>query len=317
MYKYILFLLLAAITIKAQDTTVTKEYNIKVTETYSANKDDIKTVPLDSAKYNEWDFNFWSMDSYSDLNRPTIELEYGMNKAFYNKDAFITDFNPNNRAMGKIGFANYGETVAGTGLLKYSFNSLFLAQSLGDIDAIGENFTLNSKVLSFGLISSSGYGYTISNNFQIILTHGTGLTWNSLDFTDPNTIVAPNQLDMIKVMDDGIRFGETFESGIKVRLVENIGITATYSENLIMPRFLFWHWSLGKLIEGTTQGIASYFVDRVKTTSPTLVPILYFVVKNGISYGFHRIRENNMNWPSETAPPLFQRNFNIGVSFIF
>ncbi len=312
MYKYLLFLLIAAITVNAQDSTVTKEYNIKVTTTYSD-----KNEPLDSAAYREWDFDFWSMDSYSDLKRPTIELEYGMNEAFYNEDAFSTEFNPNNRFMGKIGFANYGETVAGTGLLKYSFSSLFFGQSLGDIDEIIEDQTLNSKVLSFGMLSSSGYGYTISGNFQILLTHGTGLSWNSLDFTNPNGIVDANQIDRIKVMDDGIRFGETFESGIKVRLIENIGITATYSENLIMPRFLFWHWSLGKLIEGTTQGIASYFVNRVKKTSPTLVPILYFVVKNGISYGFHRIRENNMNWPSNTAPPLFQRNFNIGVSFIF
>lgn len=300
MYKYILFLLLAVITLRAQD-----------------NIENNNSTALDSTKYKEWDFEFWSMDSYSDLDRPTIELEYGMNKAFYNKEAFGTEFNPNNRVMGKIGFANYGETVAGSGLLKYSFNSLFAGQSLGDIDAIGKNKSLNSRVLSFGEISSNGYGYTIIDNFQIILTHGTGLTWNSLEFTNPSGRVDTNQIDKIKVMEDGVRFGETFESGIKIRLVENIGITATYSENLMMPRFLFWHWSLEKLIEGTTQGIASYFVDRVKTTSPTLVPILYFVVKNGISYGFHRIRENNMNWPSNTAPPLFQRNFNIGVSFIF
>lgn len=293
-------MLLAVITLRAQD-----------------NIENNNSTALDSTKYKEWDFEFWSMDSYSDLDRPTIELEYGMNKAFYNKEAFGTEFNPNNRVMGKIGFANYGETVAGSGLLKYSFNSLFAGQSLGDIDAIGKNKSLNSRVLSFGEISSNGYGYTIIDNFQIILTHGTGLTWNSLEFTNPSGRVDTNQIDKIKVMEDGVRFGETFESGIKIRLVENIGITATYSENLMMPRFLFWHWSLEKLIEGTTQGIASYFVDRVKTTSPTLVPILYFVVKNGISYGFHRIRENNMNWPSNTAPPLFQRNFNIGVSFIF
>ncbi|MER3328219.1 MAG: hypothetical protein RIF34_01485, partial [Candidatus Kapaibacterium sp.] len=199
------------------------------------------------------------MDSYNDLRRPTIELEYGMNEAFYNKDAFDTEFNPNNRFLGKIGFANYGETVAGTGLLKYSFNSLFGAQSVGDIDAIGENQTLNSKVLSFGILSSDGYGYIVSDNFQIILTHGGGLSWNSLDFTNPNGIVDTTQIDRIKVLDDGIRFGEIFEAGVKIRLVDNIGITATYGENLTMPRFLFWHWSLGKLIVGTSQGLASYF----------------------------------------------------------
>lgn len=312
MFKYILFLLLSVAILKSQDSTVTKEYNIKVTTNYS--KEETK---IDSSKYKEWDFEFWSMDSYSDLDRPTIELEYGMNEAFFNKDAYGSDFNPNNRLMGKIGFANYGETIAGSGLLKYSFNSIFGSQSLGDIDEIGKDSTLNSRILSFGLHSAKGYGYTINENFQIILTHGTGLSWNSLEFSNPSGIVDSNQASTLNIIGDGIRFGETFESGIKIRLIENIGITATYSENLIMPRFLFWHWSLGKIIEGATQGVASYFVDRVKTTSPTLVPILYFIVKNGISYGFHRIRENNMNWPSSTASPLFQRNFNVGISLVF
>ncbi|MCB0703245.1 MAG: hypothetical protein R2863_05605 [Candidatus Kapaibacterium sp.] len=312
MFKYILFLLLSVAILKSQDSTVTREYNIKVTTNYS--KEETK---IDSSKYKEWDFEFWSMDSYSDLDRPTIELEYGMNEAFFNKDAYGSDFNPNNRLMGKIGFANYGETVAGSGLLKYSFNSIFGSQSLGDIDEIGKDSTLNSRILSFGLHSAKGYGYTINENFQIILTHGTGLSWNSLEFSNPSGIVDSNQASTLNIIGDGIRFGETFESGIKIRLIENIGITATYSENLIMPRFLFWHWSLGKIIEGATQGVASYFVDRVKTTSPTLVPILYFIVKNGISYGFHRIRENNMNWPSSTASPLFQRNFNVGISLVF
>lgn len=312
MFKYILFLLLSVAILKSQDSTVTKEYNIKVTTNYS--KEETK---IDSSKYKEWDFEFWSMDSYSDLDRPTIELEYGMNEAFFNKDAYGSDFNPNNRLMGKIGFANYGETIAGSGLLKYSFNSIFGSQSLGDINEIGKDSTLNSRILSFGLHSAKGYGYTINENFQIILTHGTGLSWNSLEFSNPSGIVDSNQASTLNIIGDGIRFGETFESGIKIRLIENIGITATYSENLIMPRFLFWHWSLGKIIEGATQGVASYFVDRVKTTSPTLVPILYFIVKNGISYGFHRIRENNMNWPSSTASPLFQRNFNVGISLVF
>lgn len=312
MFKYILFLLLSVAILKSQDSTVTREYNIKVTTNYS--KEETK---IDSSKYKEWDFEFWSMDSYSDLDRPTIELEYGMNEAFFNKDAYGSDFNPNNRLMGKIGFANYGETIAGSGLLKYSFNSIFGSQSLGDINEIGKDSTLNSRILSFGLHSAKGYGYTINENFQIILTHGTGLSWNSLEFSNPSGIVDSNQASTLNIIGDGIRFGETFESGIKIRLIENIGITATYSENLIMPRFLFWHWSLGKIIEGATQGVASYFVDRVKTTSPTLVPILYFIVKNGISYGFHRIRENNMNWPSSTASPLFQRNFNVGISLVF
>lgn len=265
--------------------------------------------------YKEWDLNFWGMDSFKDLKRPTIELEYGFNQSYYNT-VLSKEFNPNNRFMGKIGYANYGETVEGSGLLKYDFSSLFYAQSLGDVDKLSDDGKLNTNVMSFGVMSSNGYGYTLGENFFIILTHGTGLSWNSLDFSDPDGVIDPSQIDLIKVMDNGIRFGELYEAGVKIRLIENIGLSANYSENMIMPRFQFWYWSLGKVIEGTTQGLAELFISRVKTTSPELVPIIYFVIKNGISYGFNRLREKNMNWPSETAPPLFEKNVNIGISII-
>ena len=62
-------------------------------------------------------------------------------------------------------------------------------------------------------------------------------------------------------MDDGVRFGELYEAGVKIRLADNIGLSTTYSENLIMPRFMFWYWSLGKIIEGTSQGLADFFIN--------------------------------------------------------
>lgn len=308
--------MIASVSLDAQETTESKKYRIDI-QVDRINDDDEIADSLKSSEFKEWDFSFWGMNSFNDLRRPTIELEYGMNEAHYNKDVFSQDFNPNNRFMGKIGFANYGETVAGSGLLKYNFSSLFAGHSFGDTENLSESGLINTSITSFGVMSSNGYGYTLSDNFFIILTHGGGLSWNLVNFTYPDGVIDASELDMIKVMDDGVRFGETFETGIKIRLIDNIGITGTYSENLIMPRFLIWHWSLGKLIEGTSQVFADFFVNRVKKTSPELVPILYFVVKNGISYGFNRLREKNMNWPSDTAPPLFQQNVNIGISFIF
>lgn len=298
MYKYMLFFIVAFTGLNAQDNT-------------------IESDSLESSEFREWDFSFWGMDSFNDLKRPTIELEYGMNEALYNKNVFSQEFNANNRFIGKIGFADYGETVAGSGLLKYKFSSLFVGHSLGNTDELSESGLLNTSITSFGTMSSNGYGYTLADNFFILLTHSGGVSWNLVDFSNPENVIDASELDMIKVMDDGVRFGEIYEAGIKIRLADNIGISTTYSENLIMPRFMFWYWSLGKLIEGTSHGLADLFVNRVKKTSPELVPILYFVVKNGISYGFNRLREKNMNWPSETAPPLFQRNVNIGISFIF
>lgn len=300
MCKYLLFFLLPFSLLQAQNTN--------------------SKSPNDStshAEYKEWDLNFWDTDSYKDLGRPTIEITAGQNSSYYNKDEFPYDFEKNNQFMVKVGFANYGETVAGSGLLKYSYPSIFYSKSTGDVDKIGENNALNSNVNTLGVLTSSGYGYKLADNFFLLLISSGGLSWNSLDFTNPNTIVDSNHIDMIRKLEDGVRFGEIFEAGINLRLIDNLGLTANYSENLIMPRHLFWYWALGSIIQVTASELADYFVKSSIKTSPELVPILNFVLQNGISYGFNRLREKNMNWPSETAPPIFEKNFNIGISFIF
>lgn len=268
------------------------------------------------SNYSKWDFDFWLGASEAELRRPTIEIEYGQNEPSIHKDYFNSELNQNNRIIGKIGFSSYGETVAGSGYMKYKFTSLFAANSMGNVDELLNDGTVNSNIWTFGLNTTDGYGYSLGDKTHLLFTHGAGLAWNSINFSQTNPALDSNDLSRLELFEDGVKFGDRFEAGIKFRMIENIGLSFTYSENLILPRHLFWHWTLGKLIEGTAHGLSSYFVSTFVDSSPGLVPIVYFLLHNGISYGINRLREDNMNWPSNTTAPLIQKNFNIGLTLI-
>ena len=50
---------------------------------------------------------------------------------------------------------------------------------------------------------------------------------------------------------------------------------------------------------------------------PEVAPVLYFILKNGLSYFFFTLKQENMNWPFDTVPPLtFEAlKFNLKISF--
>ena len=50
--------------------------------------------------------------------------------------------------------------------------------------------------------------------------------------------------------------------------------------------------------------------------APSITPILYFVLKNGLSYYLFTLKEEEMNWPFETVAPLTMKvlRFNLKIS---
>jgi hypothetical protein len=268
------------------------------------------------SNYSKWDFDFWLGAENAEVRRPTIEIDYGQNQANIQQNYFSSEFNENNRIIGKIGFSSYGETVAGSGYLKYKFTSVLAGNSIGDIDEVLTDGTVNSNIWTFGLNTTDGYGYSLGGKASLLLTHGAGMAWNSLNFSQNNQAIDSSDISRLELFEDGIKFGDRFEAGIKLRMIEKLGVSFTYSENLILPGHLFWHWTLGKLIEGTAHSLSSYFVSTFVDSSSALVPIVYFILHNGISYGANRLKEDNMNWPSNTTAPLIQKNFNIGLTLI-
>jgi len=51
--------------------------------------------------------------------------------------------------------------------------------------------------------------------------------------------------------------------------------------------------------------------------SPTAVPVVHFLLKNGLSYGVYQLRKEKMNYPFDSEAPIVNDTFKVGVTFIF
>jgi hypothetical protein len=64
-------------------------------------------------------------------------------------------------------------------------------------------------------------------------------------------------------------------------------------------------------------GMISAFGDDIVQASPTFGPIFYFLLKNGLAYGFYQGVKEKMNWPFNSETPLTIETYRIGLSFTF
>ena len=59
------------------------------------------------------------------------------------------------------------------------------------------------------------------------------------------------------------------------------------------------------------------FADQIVQSSPTLGPILHFLLKNGASLGYYLLVRDDMNWPFASETPLTVESFKLGAAITF
>lgn len=263
----------------------------------------------------KWEMIFRDSLAY-EFKVPTIELMYGMSNPTYHEDIFKGNLADNDEFSLKLGFTDFRRSLRSQSVIKYNFSS-FLVEN--------KNYVINHKddtgkgirtdTWNFGFFNSDGYGYRFGEYSSLVLVHGDGIQWSKLKFKDRAKDSADqNALD---VFGSALRFGEQWEAGIKLRFAKNIAVSAAYSREMIYPRHMFWYWLWSKMIEGAAQGSLDAFINAIEKSSPDLVPILDFILKNALSYGIYELRAKNMNWPAETAPPFMFNTFRVGLTFTF
>ena len=117
--------------------------------------------------------------------------------------------------------------------------------------------------------------------------------------------------------DGAFRFGTASEGGVRIEIANTVSLDAGFEASVIFPRHLFWKQLISFAIESGGQGAVDFFVDEVMDNSPAAGPIVNFVLKNALSYGFYLLKKDSMNWPFETEKPLTYETFKMGVSFTF
>jgi hypothetical protein len=106
-------------------------------------------------------------------------------------------------------------------------------------------------------------------------------------------------------------------AGVDLRL-GMFTVNAAYTWDQVYPRHLFWKWAGTSVIEGIASGLVDAFVKAIGNSSPKAVPVMNFVLRNGLAYGFKSLRKSNMTWPfGADTPPLNIETFSVGATVSF
>ncbi|MEI6088887.1 MAG: hypothetical protein WCR42_00390 [bacterium] len=251
---------------------------------------------------------------YLDHHAPTMEFLYGKTQSTL---ATIPHFADNFNLEARLGTTTTKVISNSDYVVKYSFNYISLNhvnEALGTATG-NQTDVIGTKSWRVTLSGNDGYGWKVGKESAIILYHGDGMAWNSIKFTDTLQTFAENV--PLRTLSDGVRFGQQYEGGIKIKVFKYLTIGAGYETNQIYPRFLFWKWAGSGLIEGAGHGMADWFIGKVKKSSPAIVPVVDFLLHNAINFGMYELRKNDMNWPFDTADPFVQNNFKVSMGFTF
>lgn len=280
----------------------------------------------DSTKSTEdWDWHWtwhdweeWKDWSYVfTKSRPAISLQYGI--AQMNRTDMESEFvNPNLMEL-KLGYIKERPAWNTENIIVHSYKYLYLSNEsnkLAGKEPVG--MEIASNMWRFGFGSSSGYGYKLGEHSAIIPYYTFTINWSDIDFEyDSSANIPPSDINILNYYDDSFRFGTSSEGGVRVQVLNNLMLEGGYERSIVFQRLLFWKWAGSALIEVASQGILDGFIKNIFKSSPQAGPIVNFVLKNALAYGLYELRQDEMNWPFPSEPPIAYDQFKFGMTFVF
>lgn len=253
---------------------------------------------------------------FDEDTRPFMELNYGLTK--YSHKSFYDDFAKVGNAEIKLG-RRYLDNLENEGITEMKDEYLFFGVNSLDLkDKNAEG--LGSEMINFGFGMKEGYGYEIGV-VNITPYFGGAFTWNKLNMKDlPDTSLGlTQQLDnkVLERYNKSFRFGQRVEGGLSIGFNKTIFLDASYQANVVFPRFMTWKHFGSLAIEVIGVGVADAFVEEVLDASPEAAPVINFLLKNGIAYGFYMLQKDKMNYPFNSETPLTYETFKVGVTLVF
>lgn len=254
------------------------------------------------------------------FEKPHISLTYGTNDINYlidNIDGFSNNFASSNAFKLKLGDVKIKKTKSDDVLI-YDASYFAVSNFTNEINTPTDASQINFNAWRISLFGDNqGYAYKLGEDSYLALTNGSELNWNFLRLA--NVISSNDSAAKTAMANFGqeVRFGESFEAGIKMKFLGGFGLEANYERSVIYQRHLFFKWAGSSIIESLAQGVVDRFVRKIMTYSPSATPIINFLLKNALSYGVYELRKEKMNWPFDSTQPLVIDNFKFGITYDF
>ncbi len=287
-----------------------------------AQEDSVKNTENWNWHWDDEDDWEWKWDGDFDFgfskSHPAISLNYGL--AQIDRNNISKDFVKPNLLELKLGYIKDKSAWGKEDLVNHTYRNIFFANESNKLSGKESGGSeIESEMWRIGFERSKGYGYKLGESSSVILYNGYTLNWSRIDFKYPDvlTILPDKEIETLNLYDESFRFGTSGLSGIRLRMLDNLMIDASYERSIVFERHLFWKWAGSVIIESAAQGLLDKFIDEIFESSPYAGPVVSFVLKNAITYGVYELRQEKMNWPFNTESPLAYNQFKFGLTFVF
>lgn len=288
LYLIILFI---PFQISAQDSTETTEEEWKWDDEWKKEWEEERTA--------------WSN------KRPTLSLNYGFSEV--SRTDGESPFSDNNLLELKLGYKYKKTTKYSKNIEKSTFNYGFINRNSTElIDGSESTSDIETNNWQFGFGRSGGYGYKIGAESSVTPYYTSSLTWTNLNFADDS--LSGNDERIKQLYDESFRFGSSYETGVRVQVTSLLALEGGYERSMVFERHLFWKWAGSGIIEITSHGVLDIFIKEVFKSSPSAGPIVFLLLKTALGYGLYELRQDKMNWPFSSAPPIAMDNIKFGVT---
>jgi len=246
--------------------------------------------------------------------KPSLSLNYGFSEI--SRTDVEAPFSDNNLLELKLGYTYKKTTKYSESIEKSTFNYGFLNRNSTELAGGSETTSdIETNNWQFGFGWSGGYGYKLGAESSVTPYYTSSLTWTNLDFTDDSLSVNDERIKQL--YDESFRFGSSYETGVRIQATSLIALEGGYERSIVFERHLFWKWAGSGIIELAANGILDVFIKEVFKSSPSAGPVVFLLLKTALGYGLYELRQDKMNWPFPSAPPIAFDNFKFGVTLTF
>lgn len=277
--------------------------------------------------YSTTELNFKSKNSYLGLQKklpkpkdfikqPTLILETGVTNFTISSNIDKSPFfNKLNNLTFKIGNTKiFTNENSDNNLIYPKISQSFLyLENYSSKWWFKSNDNLNTSLWQFGLQISKGSGYQIEKDHFLFLHTTNSFNWSRLNFNELPINIDTHQINPFKSQ---FRFGNSYISNASLIFSKAIGINFSYERSIIFPGHKFWYWLGSIIIEAFSNELLDTFTKEILERGSLAAPVVDFVLKSSLSYGFYELRKYKMNWPFNTAPPLFNEGFRVGLTIL-
>lgn len=265
----------------------------------------------------QWDDgeDFWKDVKIWTGRRPLIDLSYGsLQQAL---PGLVQETGRRGSIELRLGSSRMDPLDGYSPVLQQRVSALGVAMITTDLASAPDPPALATTSWRVNAWRSDGYGYALNDGADAVLLLGAGgaLSWTRLAVDD--SVLSPADRELLGLWDGTFRFGSSMEARAGLQVAPLLTIHGGFERSLVYRRHLFGKWLGSAALEGVAGWALDRFLDRIEESAPEALPVVHFVLKNALAYGFSQLRREQMNWPFGSEAPLVDEGFRAGFTFTF